>query len=145
MGTPPPPLMWKSSSNSSPLVSRAVFMKTARVPATGLSIVSPALAMMLLPFPRTDIMPPELAGCMPRNPYSPECVEGEFLELLRLTRFRGSSEVRKLCVVYVVVDVPELLAHVPPEISHAFTACLVVVEHLRYERAVHLLNGLIYV
>jgi hypothetical protein len=49
-----------------------------RAPERGLSIVSPALAVMLLPFPRIDIMPPKVVQCMLRNPYSPECVEDEF-------------------------------------------------------------------
>jgi hypothetical protein len=50
-----------------------------RAPESGLSIVSPALAMVLLPFPQTDIVPPEVVQYMLRNPlrnpYSPECVE----------------------------------------------------------------------
>jgi hypothetical protein len=56
-----------------------------RAPETGLSIVSPALAMMLLPFPQIDILPPKVVQCMLRNPlrnpYSPECVEGVFSEV----------------------------------------------------------------
>src|SRR5918998_1139052 len=48
MGTRPPPCMTSSSCNSSPLVSRAVLRKTMRAPECGLSIVSPALAMVLL-------------------------------------------------------------------------------------------------
>src|SRR5829696_2191835 len=79
MGTRPPPFMTSSSCNSSPLVSRAVLRKNMRAPEGGLSIVSPAIALMLLPFPRIDIMPPKVVQCMLRNslrnPYSPECVE----------------------------------------------------------------------
>src|SRR5829696_7699354 len=85
MGTRPPPFMTSSSCNSSPLVSRAVLRKTMRAPESGLSIVSPALAMMLLPFPQTDIVPPKVVQCMLRNhlrnPYSPECVEERYSEV----------------------------------------------------------------
>jgi hypothetical protein len=52
-----------------------------RAPESGLSSVSPALAMMLLPFPQTDIVPPKVVQCMLRNPYSSECVEGVFSEV----------------------------------------------------------------
>src|SRR5215208_2025270 len=37
--------------------------------------------MMLLPFPRIDIMPPKVVRCMLRNPYSPECVELGFSDV----------------------------------------------------------------
>jgi hypothetical protein len=40
-------------------VSRAVLRKTMRAPESRLSIVAPVLAMMLLPFPQRDIVPPK--------------------------------------------------------------------------------------
>src|SRR5215207_327710 len=92
MATRPPPCMTSSICKSSPLVSRAVLRKRMRAPVGGLSIVSPALAMVLLPFPRIDIMLPNVVRCMLRNPYSPKCVEEEFSEV-RLVQLSKNTRV----------------------------------------------------
>jgi hypothetical protein len=45
-----------------------------RAPEIGLSIVSPALAMVLLSLAGIDIMPPKEVQYIPRKVYSPKCL-----------------------------------------------------------------------
>jgi hypothetical protein len=56
------------------LVSREVLRKRMRAPEIGLSIVSPALAMVLLSLAGIDIMPPKEVQYIPRKVYSPKCL-----------------------------------------------------------------------